>query len=69
MTGGGTNEKVTTHLPECLSLGCDVSVWAWKPTETIDIAGLRVDPVKGLENPLIDRFRPERKWNQNYGAG
>jgi hypothetical protein len=61
MTGGGTNKKVADSIKEYLSNGRTVTIWPWKPDIELIIKGLKVDLVKGLENPLIHIFKP--KWN------
>jgi hypothetical protein len=61
MLGTGTNERITGHLSRALSHGSVVRILAWKPQEDFRVGPLRVDLVKGLENPLIALAEPE--WN------
>jgi hypothetical protein len=61
MAGGSTSERVPNHILQCLDRKEKVTIWAWKPVDVLEVNGLQVDIVKGLENPLIAKFRPE--WN------
>lgn len=61
MVGEGTNKRVTLQIKDCLNQGKEVSIWALKPDGELTYKEVRVDLVKGLENPLIKKFRPE--WN------
>jgi len=61
MTGAGTNRRVAGLIKEALSNGGRVKILASKPDKSIKISNLEVDLVKGLENPLIQEFKPE--WN------
>jgi len=61
MTGNGTNLKIALLIKGCLQHGKVVKILAWKPDTEIGFKGLKVDLVKGLENPLIQELRPE--WN------
>lgn len=60
-SGGGTNERVANLIQSKLSEESFVGILAWKPDNLLEVSGLRVDLVKGLENPLITAFQPE--WN------
>ena len=61
MIGNGTNLKIALSIKDCLRHGKKVEILAWKPDTEIEFKGLKVDLVKGLENPLIQQVRPE--WN------
>jgi hypothetical protein len=61
MVGAGTNERIAELIKECLRQGKEVEILAWKPDTEVEFKGLKVDLVKGLENPLIQGLRPE--WN------
>jgi hypothetical protein len=61
MAGAGTNKRVTGLIRKALSTGSRVKILASKPDKGIKISPLEVDLVKGLENPLIQEFKPE--WN------
>jgi len=61
--GGGTNERVAELIKSCLEAGGEVEVWALVPEAGPHYGGLPIDLVKGLENPLIQRFDPE--WNKH----
>ena len=58
---GMTNERIAKRVKESLDRGRAAAIWAWKPQGDIQISGMRVDLVMGLENPLIRRFHPP--WN------
>jgi hypothetical protein len=57
-----TNKRVGEKIMECLNNGKDVKIFALKPEISIKINDLEIDLVKGLENPLIEKFDPE--WNK-----
>ena len=61
MTGGSTNARIAGLIKECLLAGKEVKILALKPNTEIRFHGLRVDLVKGLENPLLQETDPE--WN------
>jgi hypothetical protein len=61
MQGAGTNERVANKIKECLEQGKVVKIFALKPESTLLYKGLNVDLIKGLENPLIEKLKPE--WN------
>ncbi len=61
MTGGGTNERITKNIIDCLTNGRLVSIWALLSESNYEYKGINIDLIKGLENPLILRFQPE--WN------
>lgn len=61
MTGGGTNEKNAKRIREALGNGSSVTIFAWCPDADYRIGSLKVDLIKGLENPLIKAFDPD--WN------
>ena len=59
--GAGTNERIANKIKECLKQGKVVKIFALKPESTLLYRGLKVDLIKGLENPLIEKLKPE--WN------
>jgi hypothetical protein len=61
MAGAGTNRRIAGHIHEELRASRSVRILAWKPDHTLEVGGLKIDLVKGLENPLIDAVQPE--WN------
>ncbi len=61
MIGGSTNERVAKLIQKALMEGKEVKIYAWKPESDIQFRGLKIDLVKGLENPLIQQAKPE--WN------
>lgn len=61
MVGAGTNERVCGLIQKVLSAGGTVEIMALKPEASLEFAGLNVDLVKGLENPLIQWADAE--WN------
>ncbi len=63
MMGAGTNKRITGLIRKCLTEGQEVKILAWKPETSLGFKGLKVDLVKGLENPLIQEIEPE--WNIN----
>ena len=60
--GAGTNERISIKIRQALSAGKAVHIFALQPDTRFDYRGLEIDTVKGLENPLIARFKPE--WNR-----
>jgi hypothetical protein len=60
--GAGTNKRIAKKIKKCLKQGQSVKIFALKPTSTLQYKGLNVDLVKGLENPLIEKLKPE--WNK-----
>jgi len=62
MQGAGTNERISIEIKQALDQGNKVEIYALKPTIKHDFVDLQVDLVKGLENPLIAKFKPE--WNR-----
>ena len=61
MMGGSTNKRIAALIREHLSHGRTVRILAWRPESIFQVKELKVDLVKGLENPLIQALRPE--WN------
>ena len=59
--GSGTNERIAEEIKRCLEKGKNVKIYALRPIVECVYKDLNVDLVKGLENPLIRKFRPE--WN------
>jgi len=60
--GGSTNERISNNIKQLLDQGKIVEIYALKPSQKVNFVDLQVDLVKGLENPLIARFKPE--WNR-----
>ena len=61
--GENTNEHVSRRIKDALTAGEKVQIVALKPAAKLTFAEeLTIDLIKGLENPLIARFRPE--WNR-----
>jgi hypothetical protein len=58
---GSTNKRIAESIKDCLMDGKKVRILALKPDTGIEFKGLRIDLVKGLENPLIQEAVPE--WN------
>ncbi len=59
--GNGANERVARRILECLQRGDSVEILALRPSGQAYYGNLALDLVRGLENPLIERFNPE--WN------
>jgi hypothetical protein len=59
--GAGTNARIAKQIERCLQEGRTVHIFALKPDMHLQYRDLEVDLVKGLENPLIEKLRPE--WN------
>ncbi len=59
--GAGTNERIANKIKDCLKRGKAIKIFALKPESTLQYKGVNVDIVKGLENPLIGKLKPE--WN------
>jgi hypothetical protein len=59
--GAGTNKRVVELVSSALAKGACVDLLVWKPVDEFSVHGLKVDLIKGLENPLIQRAKPE--WN------
>ncbi len=60
--GTGTNERILAEIKHLLDRGKKVEIHALKPAAEYIYAGLQIDLIKGLENPLIRRLNPE--WNR-----
>jgi hypothetical protein len=61
LQGAGTNKRIANKIKGCLERGKSVKIFVLKPESTLQYKGLNVDLVKGLENPLIEKLKPE--WN------
>lgn len=61
MAGSGTNKRIAINIKECLEKGKRVAIIVLNPEMQLHYKTLKIDLVKGLENPLIERLRPE--WN------
>ena len=61
LQGGGTNERIVNKIKECLKSKKTVKIFALKPESSYQYNSLNIDLVKGLENPLIEKLKPE--WN------
>jgi hypothetical protein len=60
--GAGTNKRISVLIKQMLDQGQKVEIYALKPEAKHTFGDLQVDLIKGLENPLIARFKPE--WNR-----
>lgn len=58
--GTGTNKRIAEKIRKLLEKGQTVKILALNPP-SFPFRGLDIDLVKGLENPLIARLKPE--WN------
>jgi len=61
LQGAGTNERIAGKIKDCLKDGRTVRIFALKPKSTLLYKDLKIDLIKGLENPLIKKLNPE--WN------
>jgi len=61
MIGAGTNKRIAEAIKECLLEGQVVKILALKPDTELEFRGLKIDLVKGLENPVLNKVRPA--WN------
>ena len=61
MQGAGTNERIVNKIKKCLKQGKSIKIFALKPKSTLQYKNLNIDLIKGLENPLIQKLKPE--WN------
>jgi len=61
LLGAGTNERIAKKIKGCLEENKKVKIYALKPESELRYEGLKIDIVKGLENPLIREFNPD--WN------
>lgn len=61
MAGASTNKSNAHRIRRCLEGGRTVEIHAAKPAANARYADICIDLVKGLENPLIEKFKPE--WN------
>ena len=59
--GAGTNECIAGKIKDCLKNGRTVRIFTLKPKSTLLYKDLKIDLVKGLENTLIKKLKPE--WN------
>ena len=62
MQGSGTNEHIAKLIRKALQEKKTVEIYALNPQPSKHYKGLSVDLVKGLENPLIAKAKPE--WNR-----
>ena len=62
LQGAGTNQRISAEIRHLLDRGKKVEIHALKPPAEYIYAGLQVDLVKGLENPLTASLKPE--WNR-----
>jgi len=61
MIGAGTNERIAKLIRKHLDEGQEVKIYAFKPDINLQYQSLTIDLIKGLENPLIQKEKPE--WN------
>ena len=62
LTGAGTNERIVGLINSELTRGKEVCIYALKPAVKPSYHDVDLDCVKGIENPLIQRFDPP--WNK-----
>jgi hypothetical protein len=62
LKGSGQNKRIAEGIVATLNEGHAVEIWAIVPKPPVGYRGVVVDLVKGLENPLIEKFAPE--WNR-----
>lgn len=62
MVGGGTNERIIGLIRTALAEGANAHIYALRPGSIPAYGGIDIDCVKGMENPLIRRFKPP--WNK-----
>ncbi len=58
----GTSLEIILKIRKCLEEGKTVEIYALKPSINNYYFGLEVDLIRGLEYPLIRKFRPP--WNK-----
>jgi len=63
LQGAGTNKRIAEKIRDCLKRERAVKIFALKPDLLLQFKykDVNIDLVKGLENPLIEKLRPE--WN------
>jgi hypothetical protein len=59
--GAVTNERIVGLVQQELRAARPARILARTPDRVLEVGGLEIDLVKGLENPLIHAVRPE--WN------
>lgn len=59
-----TNQRIVRRIKECLIANQSVHIFAVRPDVVYNFVDLIVDLVKGLENPLIAKFKQELEWNK-----
>lgn len=62
LQGAGTNTRIVEKIRQCLEQDKTIQIFALQPEPSLQFAGLEIDLVKGLENPLIEKLKPE--WNR-----
>jgi hypothetical protein len=63
LVGSGTNMEIAYSIRDCLEEERKVLILAWKPDFEVEVAGMKIDLVKGMENPLIGELKT--KWNKH----
>lgn len=61
LQGDKTNKRIVKTIKECLDQYMCVEIYALKPGDEYFYKDLKVDMIKGLEGPFIEKFDPE--WN------
>lgn len=58
----GTSLQIIKKIKKCLEERKTIEIYALKPPNNYNYKILKIDLVRGLEYPLIERFRPS--WNK-----
>jgi hypothetical protein len=58
-----TNKNCNAAIQALLNNGSEVHIWVYTPTIPLQISGFYINLAAGLEDSLIDKFKP--KWNGN----
>jgi hypothetical protein len=58
-----TNIRCNKKIQTLLNQGSEVQIWVYTPTIPLQISGFYINLAAGLEDSLIDKFKP--KWNGN----
>lgn len=60
--GNGHNEQICSKIKKALVNKSKVEIFAVNPRNNLKYRGVKVDLIKGLENPFIVKFKP-LSWN------
>lgn len=61
--GNSTNRRIANKIKRELQSKRKVKIYALRPATTIEFKNIKIDLVKGLENPLIKKFCRGQLWN------